>query len=90
MIEKMKSDWNRSAGGERQGKADHTSRAQEEGSSAGVCDIFYNRKGARLWKDRFNRETRVKTERDKKERERDSDCKIEKERERERGAQQGL
>jgi hypothetical protein len=40
MMEKMKSYWSMSAGGERQGKADHTSRAQEECSSAGGCECL--------------------------------------------------
>jgi hypothetical protein len=59
-------------------------RKKKAAARASATYISYNREGARLWRDRFNRETREKTERDKKERERDRDCKIEKERERER------
>jgi hypothetical protein len=42
-------------------------RKKKAAARASATYISYNREGARLWRDRFNRETREKTERDKRE-----------------------
>jgi hypothetical protein len=68
MMKKMTSDWNRSAGV--RDKAKRTTvqgRKKKAAARASATHISYNREGARLWRDRFNQETREKTARQERE-----------------------